>query len=397
MNKKQVLFLLIAINLIAIGVLLSLLISFILNRSRPNTSITPTPSGRKPDIVEVQSKPEQTTHADINSIIAQYDVIKRGRYKEVMDTYSKVIRMEPPYTADTRTMVRNYAERGNYDKAIEEGLGYIQHAPEAPDNFYALAWIYTKVGRYDEAMKVCQKTIQLHPRYSKIWQISGWIHAKNGEYDKTIEDCNQAVKLDPLSAQTYYALGRLYGVLGRDKEAIDAYKKAIQLKPEEAAFHFFLGLTYAKLGNLNEAIKSYQDAILANKYYPEPYVFSGMAYDESGQYQKAIESFKKTLDMYTLDEKARIQSFGLRPDLSNIYFGIGVCNLSLGQNYEASTYFKKAIEIDNSLAEAHYGLALAQLLIGNKDLALEEYKAVKALKGAEAAKPLLDIINKAEQ
>ena len=146
-----------------------------------------------------------------------------------------------------------------------------------------------------------------------------------------------------------------------------------------------------------KAIKSYQDAILANKYYPEPYVFLGTAYDEKGQYKKAIESFERTITMYTLDEKARIQSMGLRPDLSNVYVGIGVCNLRLGQNYEAAAAFKKTIEIDSSHAEAHYGLALAQLLLGKNDLALEEYKAVKALKGEEAAKPLLDIINKASQ
>jgi Tfp pilus assembly protein PilF len=83
--------------------------------------------------------------------------------------------------------------------------------------------------------------------------------------------------------------------------------------------------------------------------------------------------------------------------LTNIYCAIGLCHLKVGQPYEASVAFKKAIEIDDSHAGAHYGLALADLLLGDKKSALAECETVKALKGEELAKPLLDAINKAPQ
>ena len=89
MNKKQVL-LLVVTNLICIG---AVSLFFTLGRSQQNNdSVTPQLPEKEPNLAaEVQAKPEQTIHADINSIITQYDIIKAGRYQQVMEAYSKAI------------------------------------------------------------------------------------------------------------------------------------------------------------------------------------------------------------------------------------------------------------------------------------------------------------------
>jgi hypothetical protein len=56
--------------------------------------------------------------------------------------------------------------------------------------------------------------------------------------------------------------------------------------------------------------------------------------------------------------------------------------------------FKDSIGIDNSHVESHYGLALTYVLLAQTDKAVEEYEAVKSLKGEQFAKPLFDIIHK---
>ncbi len=387
---------LIVTNLVTISVVS---LFFVLSNSRQKDVITAQVSDREPnDAEQVQEKPKQTFHADVNSLIEQYDVVKSGRYKQAMEAYSKAIKAQPPYTAESGTQATYYADHGYNDQAIEVGEQEIQDTPHWPDRFYALAWVYAKVGKYDSALNICNKAKKLHPDYPYIWHISAWINVKAGEPEKAIADCNQALRLDPLSAKTNYAIGRIYGMLGRQQEATDAYKKAVELKPDWADAHLFLGLTYAELGNKDEALKSYKEAIHFNQYYSEAYVFLGMAYDESGRCNKAIESFEQGIEMYSRPVTAeRIHSLGIRPDLTNIYCAIGLCHLKLGQPYEASVAFKQAIEIDDSHAGAHYGLALADLLLGDKKSALDEYEAVKTLKGEELAKPLLDAINKASQ
>ena len=182
----------------------------------------------------------------------------------------------------------------------------------------------------------------------------------------------------------------------RDSEkAIESYERAIQLKSDVAEIHLFLGLTYAKLSDHKKAIDSYSQAILLDKYYPEPRFFLGVSYDESSQYKKAIESFEQAIRWYgTKQTKIRIKNIGITPDMATIHCIMGICHLRLGQEFEASLDFKDAIKIDNNHPGAHYGLAIAYFLLDEKDAAVKEYEAVKALKGEEMTKPLFDIINK---
>jgi tetratricopeptide (TPR) repeat protein len=209
--------------------------------------------------------------------------------------------------------------------------------------------------------------------------------------------CNQAAKLEPNSGIIHYTIGRIYTIMGNKEKALESFKKAIELKSDLPEAYLFLGMTYTELGNIQEAIKYYNDGILVDQHYAELYFFLGAAYDESNQYKKAIEALEKAIMFYNLDYKevkSRAHGMGIRPDMANIHCILGVCYLRLNKLSDALYMFNKAIEIDDSHAEAHYGLALTQLLLGDKDAALAEYEKVKALKGEEAIKPLFDIIHK---
>jgi len=391
MNKKNVVILLVLTNVVSVGLVLLFTSSSHPQQEKPAIAHI---SNKEPSHTQqVREKPKQTTKMQIDSIISQYDVIKSGRYRESMEAYKQAIRKEPPYTADS-TIGYTYVKLGDYEKAIKLCEGDIRRS-SYPADFYTLAWIYAKIGKYEEAIAVCEKTIQLHPRYSKIWHVLGWLYARLNENDKAVDACNNALELDPDSAWGHYGLGRIYLILGKTEKAIESYKQAIQLQSDFAEAYLFLGLTYTELGDQAKAIDAYSEAILLDRYYPEPHFFLGVAYDESGKYRKAIESFGQAITYYDSKKtKIRINSMGITPDLATLHCIIGVCHLRLGQEFEASLALKRAIDIDDSHAGAHYGLALAHLLLGDKDAAILEYEAVRALKGEEITKPLFDIIHK---
>jgi len=391
MNKKYVVILVILTNVVSVSLVLLFMSSTCPQQEK--SALHHIANKEPKHTQQVQEKPKQTTKMQIDSIISQYDVIKSGRYLEAMEAYKQAIRKEPPYTADS-TLGYTYAKSGDYAKAIKHCKEEIRKY-SYPVNFYTLAWIYAKIGKYEEGIVASRTAIQLHPRYSKIWHVLGWIYAKLGDNDKAVDACNNALKLDPDSAWVHYGLGRIYVVLGNSEKAIESYKQAIQIQSDFAEAHLFLGLTYAKFGSQEKAIESYSEAILFDKYYPEPYFFLGAALDESGQYKKAIQSFEEAITWYHSQKtKVRIHGMGIKPDLANINCIIGVCHLRLDQPFEASLAFKKAVDIDDSHAGAHYGLALVYILFDKKDEAFEEYKAVKSLKGEQFAQPLFDIIQK---
>ncbi|MHC4738571.1 MAG: tetratricopeptide repeat protein [Planctomycetota bacterium] len=389
MNKTQVVILVIVTNVVSVGLLFLFLRG---GGGREEQAAAVEVSKEEPEqTAQIQEEPKVTTKVKIDNILAHYDVIKSGRYRETMEAYKHAIRNEPAYMAGS-TRGYTYAQLGYVDKAIkiceEKTVGYSH-----PVDFYALAWIYAKTGKYDKAIEVCNRTVKLHPDYANIWQILGWVYARRGENEKAIDACNKARKLEPRSALVQYGLGRIYGMMENAEQAIESYKRAIQFKTDFAEAYLFLGLVYAEVGEQQKAMDSYNDAILFDRYYLEPHFFLGIAYDESGQYKKAIEFFNKALQYYFSQEtKIRVHSIGIKPDLANVYCIIGVCHLRLEDPFEASVAFMKAIEIDYSHAGAHYGMALAQFLLGDKEAALKEYEAVKALKGEEMTRALLYII-----
>ena len=396
MNRKQII-------LIAATALISISLTamfFNLSKSQQNNTAVsiPTDNQTKPSAADTEPNKAISPAAiqvDVNSIIAQYDAIKSERYQQMTEVYSKALKMDPPYTLDSTARARSYADQGYYDKAIEVAQEDINNSPHWKDFYYALAWVYAKAGRYENAMDTCRKTISLFPQFSNIYHISAWINIRNGKYDQAVEDCNQAIKLDPTSYKTYYAIGRIYSVMDRKTDAIEAYKKSIQLKTDAPQTHLFLGIAYAEQGKLDEAIKSYKEAALLDIFYSEAYFFTGIAYDELKDYGKALEAFKKAAyNFYTRTNVSRIHSLGLRPDLSNLNCVIGICYLRLGQPYDASVAFKDAIDADNTHPGAHYGMALASIMLGDKKTAMAEYEAVKNLKDEKTAQPILDIINK---
>ncbi|MHC4561036.1 MAG: tetratricopeptide repeat protein, partial [Planctomycetota bacterium] len=361
MSKKQVAILLILTNVISVG-----LVSLFLSQrqtQRQKAKTTPSVAAEPKDIQEKKKELEETVDVAIDSVIAQYDLIKSGRYRDAVEAYKQAMRREPPYTADS-TLARRYAELGYYEKAIEACEKEIQDFPHDAANYYALAWIYAKIGRYEKATQASRKATEAHPRYAKIWHVLAWVYAKLGEHDKAVDACNQALKLEPYSPQVHYGLGRIYGMLTDHETAIESYKEAIRLKADYTEAYLFLGLTYAELGNMEEAIKSYRKTIELDRYYPEPRFFLGIAYDESGRYKEAIEAFNEAIRYYYSDDaKARIHAMGIRPDLANVHCIVGVCHLRIGQPFEASLAFKQAIDIDASHAGAHYGRALTYLLL----------------------------------
>ena len=92
MNKKHVVILLILTNVISVGLVLLFVNPSRSQQEKPAISHI---ANKKPKHTQqMQEKSKQTTKVQIDSIIAQYDVIKSGRYRESMEAYRQAMRQE---------------------------------------------------------------------------------------------------------------------------------------------------------------------------------------------------------------------------------------------------------------------------------------------------------------
>jgi hypothetical protein len=90
MDKKNVAILVILTNVISVS--LVLLFMHYIHPEQEKPVIAPIPNEKPDQIQQVNGKPKQTTKIQIDSIFAQYDIIKSGRYREYIENYKRATR-----------------------------------------------------------------------------------------------------------------------------------------------------------------------------------------------------------------------------------------------------------------------------------------------------------------
>jgi TonB family protein len=249
---------------------------------------------------------------------------------------------------------------------------------------------------------------------------------------REIEEIKKAIAADPSSAVLYFKLGRAYhdDGLSADDRLIDAFKKATDLKPDWADAWMELGKAYfdtpfdRRPEDRQLAIRAFERVVgLRND--EEAYVYLGNSYPylvtkgEDG-FGMAISAFNEAL--------------AIHPDAASAHFGLAVIYEKLERNDEAIAELKRALEskpkqegrfyvpyaglqrlsrlyqrlerwkeaadaykqmltILPSDPEAHYGLAVTSLAMGDKATATTEYEKLKEIR-PELAEILLKEISK---
>ncbi|MHC4160474.1 MAG: hypothetical protein ACYSSO_15520, partial [Planctomycetota bacterium] len=140
MKKTHVIALLVVTNAFSIGCLLLFLKAGKSDVAADSSYYSSeTESGRYDKAVQA---PTEDSGVDPNYILTQYDVGRQNRRKEVIETYQRAIRAEPPFTG-VATTASTYARLGQFDKAIELCKKSIRFDPAYTEARYSLAWIYS--------------------------------------------------------------------------------------------------------------------------------------------------------------------------------------------------------------------------------------------------------------
>ena len=194
-----------------------------------------------------------------------------------------------------------YEEQGDYDSAVDVYLKLIQIMPNMPDVHSNLANILYVKGDIQGAISHFQTAVTLNPRKqwtSIINQTLGFVYQENKQdLDAAISSYQSAYLLTPKDIDIYVNLGSAF----YDKEDIDnaltVYRNALDLDPKNAQIHCNLGFLYWGKGDIDEALKEYQLAIEYKPDYDIAYNNMGVIYlDDLGRVKPAIDLFKKSVE-----------------------------------------------------------------------------------------------------
>ncbi len=268
--------------------------------------------------------------------------LSTGYFEDAITEYKMAIWLDPFNIAAYRHLCRGYEEQGDYNQAIEIYNKLISLAPNIPDLYSNLANIYYIKGEFDLAISNYQTAITLNPNQSwtsVIAQTMGFVYQENkSDPDAAISAYQTAYVLTPEDIDIYVNLGSAF----YDKEdygnALAVYRQALELQPHNPKIHCNLGFLYWGKAETEEAIKSYEMAIKYNDKYDIAYNNLGVIYlDDLGRINKALELFKKAVEV--------------NPSYALAHFNLARATSLVGNKVEAAKLYQMAQDINKVTQE----------------------------------------------
>ena len=268
--------------------------------------------------------------------------LSTGYFEDAITEYKMAIWLDPFNIAANRHLCRAYEEQGDYNQAIDIYNKLIAMAPNIPDLYSNLANIYYIKGEFDLAISNYQTAITLNPNpswTSIIAQTMGFVYQENkSDPDAAISAYQTAYVLTPEDIDIYVNLGSAF----YDKEdydnALQIYRQALEYQPHNAKIHCNLGFLYWGKGDTEEAMKSYELAIKYNDAYDIAYNNLGVIYlDDLGRVKKSIELFKKAVET--------------NPNYALAHFNLARAISIVGDKVEAAKLYQMAQDINKITQE----------------------------------------------
>jgi tetratricopeptide (TPR) repeat protein len=209
----------------------------------------------------------------------------------------------------------------------------------------------------------------------------------------SLAELEQAALAAPENEALQYKLAGAYYQAGRFEEAwaqlrnIKAYQtaalanpdlpkaeQAVQAAPDSEEAHFKLGTLWARAQLLAPAEIAFQQAIALDAGYTDAHANLGVVYYQMGRLSDALQEFNTALNQH--------------PDDADVHHNKG--NVLVQQALEVSPpddklldqatgEFKRALEIDPNLAQAHFGLGAVYFIKNQKPAAIAEFDQFLAL------------------
>ncbi len=258
-------------------------------------------------------------------------------------------------------------------KLAEERLA--PFAASHPDQARAWYWLgqaqlYQK--RFDQARDSLERAVKLDGKSADSYRTLGEIQLERKDFSAAYQAWTAANRLDPKDARTIYYIGRLFLEADFLNEAAAWLRKALELDPAHFAAMNYLGICAERLNMPDTALNLYRRSIQESKRQgkPFPWAYVNLA--------KLLRQQDKNPEAFALLE----ESERLCPEAHALTL-LGQMLSTSRQEARAEATLRKAIELDPSIPEAHYTLALLLRSNGRSDEAQSEIQRFQAAKEAE--------------
>lgn len=312
------------------------------------------------DINLAETSFEQALKRDPDAYPALYNLgvlaDRAGNEGDAINYYRRALRVLPDYEAAARGITTIQIRRRQVQDAVAtvEPLANEYRANLEMQALYAEVLVEAR--RLDEAWMAARRALKCDERF--VPALVALVKASRAQGRDELADSilEQAMQVDPGVAELYFLQGeKLKAEPGRLREAMAAYERAVELRPSYAEARMALGIQLLAGGNYPGALSHFQAAERLVPTLPAVHVNLGDAYRATKQWTEAQRAYRRSLE--------------LQGNLPEAHYGLGLLFLTAAGDFpgldELSAYEKAVDEFKTYRGEMGPRLA--------KDDQSEEY------------------------
>jgi tetratricopeptide (TPR) repeat protein len=243
-------------------------------------------------------------------------------------------------------------------------------------------------------------------------RLSGDVEERSGNPVAAVGEYERAVRLDPRE-ENYFAWGSELLLHKAPQQAAEVFSTAARKHPNSVRILAGLGAALFASGSYAEAAQRLCQASDLNPDAAGLYLFLGQMEkaaneplpcakeklarfarerpgDASANYYYAVSLWKSERESSSATGARQTEALlesavRLNPRFAAAYLELGIVRMARGNFAEAILALKKAVELDEGSADAHYQLGLAYKRNGQQTRAEQEFATYKAAQSREAA------------
>ena len=340
-----------------------------------------------------------------NDYSSKYDLYR------AVEMYTKAIQEDPLFAAAYAKRAREYLylywikdeELQDHElKAQEDIKKGLSINPELPELKIAQAFYSYWVNRdYDKALEIVTELMKVSPNMASLYEISSAVLRRQGKWGEFIIEGEREIQLDPYNASIISELANTYELIHQYDKVIQWCKKGLSLIPDfedfkDQIFSAFISKTADLNGALNASGLKEEDLPYETNYYKRQYgkLIEFIRNDTTSQFDKQFHFHPKTYEIALIYFLSGNTSFSKtyadssitllkeklkeNPNDERYYATLGKCYAFIGNDEEAISYGKRAVELKPIKLDAWQGVVKEQdlmeiyILTGNYDMALNK-------------------------
>lgn len=269
---------------------------------------------------------------------------------------------------------------GNVHRSLGErpvALSYYRAAVAArADDFtahYNSGLLLHEMGDLDAALVHCRRAAELDPRDIDALLNLGNLLVAKGDFADAADRCRQALALSPNSALVLNNLANALALQGKSQDALEHYRLAAVSQPQFAMAHYNLGGMLQDRGDFAAALIHCRRAVELDPNDADHHFRLGAVLDQLSDTSSAAHSYASSL--------------AINPGHAQALVNLGLIHFNRREPLAAREHWARAVAISPENARAHFGVAVADLQLGNWQSAWCEYEWRLRIPGMEPRLP----------